>query len=138
MTPQMFAQRAATAYRNIAVTVPPLQALVMAHDGAITFLQRTVNAVEARQYEEAHRCLVRATAILRGLDHNLDFDRGGACAERLHRVYNGFIFSALRVFGRPEACESYRKLASALTEMRDAWATVARDPSATAVRPRTN
>jgi flagellar secretion chaperone FliS len=138
MTPQVFAQQAATAYRNIAVTVPPLQALVMAYDGAITSLQRTIKAVEARQYEEAHRCLVRATAIIRGLDHNLNFDRGGACAERLHRVYNGFIFSALRVFGKPEACESYRKIVRALTEMRDAWVVVARETSATAVLSQRN
>jgi flagellar secretion chaperone FliS len=138
MTPQFTAHSAASAYRNVAVTIPPLPALILVYDGAITFLRRTIQAIDARQYEEAHQCLVRATSILRGLDHNLDFDRGGACAERLHRVYNGFIFSALRVFGRPEACESYRKIAAALAEMRDAWVVVARDPSAAAVRPRGN
>jgi flagellar secretion chaperone FliS len=133
----MSARQAATAYRNIAVAVPPLLALIIAYDRAITALQMTIKSVEARQYEEAHRCLVRATAILRGLDHNLDFDRGGACAERLHRVYNGFIFAALRAFGKPDACESYRKIVAALAEMRDAWAVVAGDPPAAARRPRT-
>ena len=128
MTEQMFARQASTAYRNVAVIVPPLTALVMLYDGAITYLQRTIQAVEARRPEEAHNHLVHATSILRGLDHNLDFERGGACAERLHRVYNAFIFGALRASGRQDGCQSYRKIVVALTDMREAWATIAGMP----------
>jgi flagellar secretion chaperone FliS len=122
------ANQAASAYRAVAVTVPPLAAIVMLYDGAITFLQRSAQALEARRIEEAHNHLLRATAILRGLDHNLDFGREGDLAERLHRTYNAFILAALRSFGRPDARERYRRIIAGLAQMRDAWAGIAGIP----------
>ena len=59
-----------------AVAVPPLKAVVMLCDGAITFLQKALDAHEAKRFEEGHAHLTRATAILRGLSHNLDVTRG--------------------------------------------------------------
>ena len=129
MSGYLSASQAASAYRTAAVTVPPLAAIVMLYDGAITFLQRVVQGVEARRIEEAHNHLLRATAILRGLDHSLDFDRGGELAERLHRTYNSFILAALRSFGRPDARERYRKIIAGLGQMRDAWAGIAGIPA---------
>ena len=85
MTQSSMAYRASQAYRGAAVAVPPLKAMVMLYDGAITFLQKAVDAQAARRFEEGHDHLMRATAILRGLSHNLDFVRGGAVAERLYQ-----------------------------------------------------
>ncbi len=130
MTGYMIASRAAAnAYRNTAVTVPPLAAVVMLYDGAITQFQRSVQAMDARRIEEAHGLVLRATAMLRGLDHNLDFDRGGACAERLHTAYNALILAALRSFGRRDARERYSRIIASLREMRDAWASIAGIPA---------
>ncbi len=76
--------QAAQAYRQAAVAVPPLRAVVMMIDGAITALQKSVTASEEKKFEESHDLMIRATAILRGLSHNLNFDRGGEVAEGLH------------------------------------------------------
>jgi len=122
-------QAAANAYRSASLTVPPLTAVVMLYDCAIATLQRSTQAMEARRIEEAHNSLLRATAILRGLDYHLDFDRGGACAERLHTTYNSLILAALRAFGRPDARERYRKIIAGLTELRNAWAAIAGIPT---------
>jgi flagellar protein FliS len=121
MTQSSVAYRANQAYRGAAVAVPPLKAMVMLYDGAITFLQKSVDAQEARRFEEGHDHLMRATAILRGLSHNLDFVRGGAVAERLYQTYNALILACLRSYGRPRARENYRRIIASLAELRDAW-----------------
>lgn len=117
--------QAAQAYRTASVAVPPLKALVMLYDGAIMFLQKAIEAAKARRFEESHDCMIRATAILRGLSHNLDFDRGGAVAERLYKTYHALIMACLRSFGRPDASVCYDRIIASLTELRDAWKFVA-------------
>jgi flagellar protein FliS len=87
--------QATQAYRNASVAVPPLKALVMLYDGAIMFLQKAVQAAEARRFEESHDHMIRATAIMRGLSHNLDFERGGAVAERLYKTYHALIMAII-------------------------------------------
>ncbi|WP_426441516.1 flagellar export chaperone FliS [Bradyrhizobium genosp. P] len=121
MTQNPAAYRANNAYRSAAVAVPPLQAVVMLYDGAITFLQKALEAHEAKRFEEGQAYLMRATAILRGLSHNLDFTRGAALADRLYKTYNALIMACLRSYGRPQAKESFRRIIASLTELRDAW-----------------
>jgi flagellar secretion chaperone FliS len=113
------------AYRSASVAVPPLKAMVMLHEGAMMFIQKAIQAADARRFEESHGYMMRATAILRGLSHNLDFDRGGAVAERLYRTYHALIMACLRSFGRPDASESYHRIVASLAELRDAWKFVA-------------
>lgn len=121
MTQSSMAYRANQAYRGAAVTVPPLRAMILLYGGAITFLQRSLEAQEARRFEEGHECLMRATAILRGLSHNLDFARGGAVAEHLYQTYNALILACLRSYGRPHARESFKRIIASLSDLREAW-----------------
>jgi flagellar protein FliS len=125
MTQNLNAYQAAQAYRGVAVTVPSLRAIVMLLDGAILCLHKTIEAGENKRIEESHDQLIRATTIMRGLAHHLNFDKGGALAERLYKTYNSLIMASLRSFGRPDASERYRKLIASLTELRDAWNSVA-------------
>ncbi|ABD86438.1 flagellar protein FliS [Rhodopseudomonas palustris BisB18] len=118
-------QQAAQAYRSAAIAVPPLQAVVMLYDGAIMSLRRSISAAEQRRFEDSHAAMIRATAILRGLSHHLDFDRGGAVAERLHRTYNALIMACLRSYGRPDAAARFARIIASLSELRDAWKFVA-------------
>lgn len=109
------------AYRGAATSVPPLKAVSMLLGGAINFLQKSLAAQEARRFEEGHEYLMKATAILRGLSHNLDFVNGGAVAERLYQTYNALIMASLKAYGRPHAREGFRRIIVGLTEMREAW-----------------
>jgi flagellar protein FliS len=124
MTQNAFAYHANQAYRGAAVAVPPLRAVVMLLNGAITFLQKSLDAQEARRFEEAHENMTRATAILRGLSHHLDSNRGGTVAERLFGTYNALIMACLRAYGRPHMRRNYLRIASSLAELRDAWSDV--------------
>lgn len=124
MTQSSMAYRANQAYRGAAVTVSPLKAVIMLLDGATTYLQKSLQAQEARRFEEGHEHLTRATAILRGLSHHLDSVRGGAVAERLFRTYNSLILACLRSYGRPHMRENFQKIIDGITELRDAWKAV--------------
>jgi flagellar protein FliS len=121
MTQSAMAHRANQAYRGAAVSVPPLKAVIMLLDGAINFLQKSMLAQEARRFEEGYGHLTRATAILRGLSHHLDFSRGGALAEQLYKSYNALILACLRSYGKPHAPENFRRIIASLTELREAW-----------------
>jgi flagellar protein FliS len=112
------------AYRGAATSVPPLKAVSMLLGGTITFLQKAVAAQEARRFEEGHDYLMRATAILRGLSHNLDFAKGGAVAERMFQTYNALILASLKAYGRPHARDSFRRIIAGVTELREAWESV--------------
>ncbi len=135
MTQNSMAQRANQAYRGAAVAVPPLKAVIMLLNGASTYLQKSLQAQEARRFEEGHAHLTRATAILRGLSHHLDFSRGGAVAERLFQTYNALIIAALRSYGRPHMRQNVQRLVASITELREAWEAVDR---ATKAAPRAN
>ena len=121
MTQGSLAYRANQAYRGAAVAVPPLRAMVMLYGGAITFLQKSLDAQDARRFEEGHDHLMRATAILRGLSHNLDFVRGGTVAEQVYQTHNALILASLRCYGKPHARASFRRIMASLAELREAW-----------------
>jgi flagellar secretion chaperone FliS len=121
MTQNAFAYHANQAYRGAAVAVPPLRAVVMLLGGATTLLQKSLEAQEARRFEAAHEHMMRATAILRGLSHHLDPNRGGVVAERMFRTYNALIMASLRAYGRPQMRQSYLRIIAGLGELRDAW-----------------
>ncbi len=117
--------QAAQAYRSASTAVSPLRAVIMMTDGAIGFLQKSIKAGEDGKFEESHGHMIRATAILRGLSHNLNFDKGGAVAEGLHKTYHALIMACLRSYGRPDSAVCYRRIIASLAEMRDAWVSVA-------------
>ncbi len=93
----------------------------MLYDGAIMALRRSVSAIEKKCPEEAYNNLNEATVILRGLCHNLDFERGGKFAERMKETYIRLIMSALHAFGKPDAVARLNKLIDAIGGLRDAW-----------------
>jgi flagellar secretion chaperone FliS len=121
MTQSAMTHRANLAYRGSAVSVPPLKGVIMLLNGAITSLQKSLLAQEARRFDEGYEDLTRATAILRGLSYHLDFVRGGALAEQLFTMYNSLILACLRSYGQPQAAQHYRRIIASLSELREAW-----------------
>ncbi|MGJ4906012.1 flagellar export chaperone FliS [Bradyrhizobium sp. HKCCYLS2058] len=124
MTQSSMAQFASQAYRGTAVAVPPLRAVIMLLNGAVTCLQKSVQAQEVRRFEEGHAHLTRATAILRGLSLHLNSTRGGPVADQLFGTYNALIVAALRAYGRPHMRENFQRITESLLELRQAWEAV--------------
>jgi flagellar secretion chaperone FliS len=128
MTQNSMSQHASQAYRGAAVAVPPLRAVVMLLNGASTYLQRSLQAQDARRFEESHQHLTRATAILRGLSHHLDVVRGGVLGERLFKTYNALILASLHSYGRPHMRENFQRIIASVSELREAWEAVENAP----------
>lgn len=116
---------AAQAYRQAAASVHPTVAVVKLYDATLLAILQAIRAREQKQIEECFSKVMRAATILRGLDQALDYDKGGAVAEQLHRVYRSYILSLHTSFGKPDVLRRYRKLYDSLIGLRDAWAKIA-------------
>ena len=116
---------AAAAYRQAAASVHPTVAVVKLYDATLLAILQAVRAREQKQIEESFNKVMRAATILRGLDQALDYEKGGAVAEQLHRVYRSYILSLHVNFGKPDVQKRYRKLYDSLIGLRDAWAKIA-------------
>lgn len=123
MNPNM--GHAAAAYRQAAASVHPTVAVVKLYDATLLAILQAIRAREQKQIEECFTKVMRAATILRGLDQALDYDKGGAVAEQLHRVYRSYILSLHVSFGKPDVLKRYSKLYHSLIGLRDAWAHIA-------------
>ncbi|EJW11919.1 flagellar protein FliS [Rhodovulum sp. PH10] len=129
MTDRRNAHAAALAYSRAAATVPPSRAVVLLYDRVLVLLERAGRAIEERRTDAALQDVLKAAAILRGLGHIIDFQKGGALAERLYAMYTTNVLVVLQSFHKPDAPERYRRIAAGLAELRDAWATIAGLPT---------
>ena len=116
--------RARAAYGRAAETLPPGRQIVMLYDGAMARLQEARRAIEAGHIEERHAAVTKAAAIVDGLHACLDFDRGGAIAPLLDRLYRHLALRMqdINVRNDPRICD---EVAYHLGELRAAWATIA-------------
>lgn len=127
--------QAAMAYRRTSAMVSPATAVVLLYERAILRLRQAILALDARRFEESFNQVTAAVTILRGLSMALDFDRGGAVAERLDRMYSRNIMALLASVGKADARERYQKIANGLASLREAWIVVAREEGGSS-RPR--
>jgi flagellar secretion chaperone FliS len=118
-------RQAALAYRTAATRVHPLVAVVRLYDEAIRLIRKGSEAAQAKKPEQSFISINRASTILRGLSHNLNFGKGEELAQELLQAYTRNILALHISFGKPDAPERYRKIAAGLGELRDAWAVVA-------------
>ncbi|WP_346908239.1 flagellar export chaperone FliS [uncultured Roseibium sp.] len=113
--------QAISAYRQASTAVPPLSALVLLFDEALNALILASRHTRQGEYEQANLRTQRAIAILRGLRQNLDLEKGGDFARQLCDAYTRNIFALNASIGKKDAVERYRKLATGLLDLRNAW-----------------
>lgn len=121
-----YSNQAAMSYRQAAAAVHPTVAVVKLYDATLLAMHQAIKFREAGKPEECFIKVMRAATILRGLDHALDYDKGGAVAERLHKVYQGYILSLHLSYGKKDVVARYRKLYDSLSNLRESWASVAK------------
>ena len=111
----------ALTYRQFSVQgAPPLSLVGMLYDGAITFLQRAVAAIEAHDIEKKCQHLNRALAIIVQLEGSLNFEQGGEVAQTLKSLYVYARAQAMKAHAENSA-EILRALIENFTTVRDAW-----------------
>jgi flagellar secretion chaperone FliS len=117
-----------------AQTAVPGELVVMLYRGAARFLNSSIEALEARQFESAHTNLVKTQAIVTELQESLDLERGGDVARNLTRIYEYLNHRLVEANVRKDP-QPAREVDRLLRELLPAWEQVAREASANAPRP---
>ena len=96
------------AYAAATQTVAKTKQVVMLYDGVIRFLQQAKEAISEKRIEDRYNLLIKASAIISGLQSCLDFEKGGDIAKVLYNFYvniDGRIFPSTA----PIACKPAMK-----------------------------
>ena len=120
------------AYRQTQIkTAGQGQLIMMLYDGAIRSIDSAVESLAApqRKFDAVNRGIIKAQDIIGELMASLDLERGGDIAKNLFSLYlfmnRQLLEGNLRK--EPEPLVSVRDM---LSELREAWAQVARGSSA--------
>lgn len=120
--------RAAASYRDALGTQTPVRQIVQLYDMALLRLKEAKAAIQEQRIEDRHHAVMKAFAILGGLQSCLDFERGGEIAPMLDGFYNHAMTRMLHVNQKndPKICD---ELVAYLSPMRESWAQLADDRS---------
>lgn len=75
------------------LTASPGQLVLLMYDGALRFITQAQSGFQlptdsAQRYETINTGIIRASAVIRELQSNLDFTAGGELARNLDRLYD--------------------------------------------------
>jgi flagellar protein FliS len=133
----MYAQqhvRGASAYRQTSVqSSSPLELVVLLYDGALRHVVAAKDAAHRRDLVARREASSKALAIVTELQITLNLEEGGAVATSLDSLYTYMMERLVHATARKDltALDEVEKL---LRSLRDAWAQIAADPSATGLR----
>ena len=102
----------------------PLHQTVMLYDGAIKFLRLAAADIDSREIPQKAEHVNRALDILNYLQSILDFEKGGAVAETLDKMYTLVSMKVLRASAALDAGQM-RQAAELLAPVRESWNTIA-------------
>ncbi|MCW3058562.1 MAG: Hpt protein [Capsulimonas sp.] len=113
-------------YQRTAVeTATPTRLVVMLYDGAIRFLNQSIPAIQAKEYEKKGIFIVKAQAIVAHLLNTLDYEAGGSVSKSLESVYTR-MHAALTEANTHDDAAKVEEVIHALRELREAWVEVDR------------
>ncbi|MDW8051969.1 MAG: flagellar export chaperone FliS [Armatimonadota bacterium] len=117
-------------------TASPVRLIVMLYDGAIRFINEAAYAIRQRDYETKNAKIQRAQRILTELICSLDFEKGGEIARNLYRLYN-YMYNQLIEANIEDSYERLEHVVNLLSELREAWDTIATQADAQVTPPST-
>jgi flagellar secretion chaperone FliS len=113
-------------YRQIATqTAPPGQLVLMLFDGAIRFLERSLEGFSYTDPGERnltiHNNIQRAQDIIRELRYSLNLEAGGELAETLRNLY-AYFERRISESNHKKRREGIDEVVGHIKELRNAWA----------------
>jgi flagellar protein FliS len=121
--------KALASYGRIAnIETNPLTQIVMLYDGAIKFLTQAAQDIENKDLVAKAEHSNRALDIIHYLQTILDFERGGAVAVSLDKLYRSIMVLVLRASSELDP-KLMRRAAELMIPVRDAWETNANTAS---------
>jgi flagellar protein FliS len=105
----------------------PLELVVMLYDGALRFLQQTVEAMERGDLVAKRDSLSRAMAIVTELQGMLDLEQGGEVAASLDSLYT-YMMERLTTANQQKDPAPVAEVIRLMTGLREAWSQIAQAP----------
>lgn len=126
----------ATSYQEQALAgATGVELVVALYDGAIRFLYRAMQCVEAEDVRGRRIAVKKVVDILTYLQARLRPDIGGSAAAALSDFYAAMFTMSLEA-SHAASKERFEEVIACVRNVRDAWIIVARDPEAGRVLPR--
>lgn len=110
-------------------TSDPRAVIVLLYEGAIKFLNRSLDACERNDRWAVSDGVVKAQKIIHFLSSSLDFEDGGEVAENLDRLY-AYMRDTLNDANLHCRVEKIQEVIDLFKPLLSAWRDVAQDPTA--------
>ena len=124
-----YGTRASTYLETQVLSASPGQLVVMLYDHLLLQFRRTRIAIEKGDVATRQAALEKARAVLTELLGTLDYQQGGEIARQLSGLY-AFMLAELLDIGLHPKAERLDPLSAIVTDLREAFDTIARQPTA--------
>ncbi len=94
--------------------------IIMVYDGAVSFIDRSVQHIQEKDFEKVHFTSLRAQALINELMLSLNMDKGGEIARNLFNLYDYLIYRLVIGNAKKEK-EPFLEVKELLLELRAAW-----------------
>lgn len=105
-------------------TATPERLLVMLYDGAIKYLNLSLQSLDIKDIEGTHRNVLKAEAIILELMNVLDMEIGGEVAANLYNLYD-YMYRLLVKANIGHDPQPIREVIKLLEPLRSAWSEAA-------------
>ena len=124
-----YGTRASTYLETQVLSASPGQLVVMLYDHLLLQLRRARIGIEKGDVAMRQAAFDKARAVIAELLGTLDYQRGGEIARQLSGIY-AFLLAELLDVGLQPQVERLDPLSAIVTDLREAFDTIARQPAA--------
>jgi flagellar protein FliS len=124
---QTLARGAQAYYQTQIQSRSPLELVVMLYDGALRFLQQTVDAMQRGDLVAKREALSRSLAIVTELHGMLDLEQGGEVAASLDSLYT-YMIERITTANQQRDPAPVVEVMRLMTGLREAWSQIAQAP----------
>ena len=115
-------------------TVDGGKLIVLLYEGAIKFLRKAQESIEAKDIKQRHNSIMRALNIIDELRNSLNFSQGGEIAKNLQALYL-FMNRHLTLANAKNDPKMIQEVINLLASLKEAWETIASRPEVKRVSP---
>jgi flagellar protein FliS len=108
-------------------TVDGGKLIVLLYEGAIKFLRKAQESIEAKDIKQRHNSIVRALNIIDELRNSLNFSQGGEIAKNLQALYL-FMNRHLTLANAKNDPKMIQEVINLLASLKEAWETILTKP----------
>lgn len=110
-------------------TASPVKLVVMLYEGAIRFIDKAIETMDYKTYDQVNENIQRAKDIVVELRLSLNFKSGGEVATRLDSLYD-YVFSKLGEGNVKKNVKPLKEARKVISDLLGSWNEIAQAPEA--------